>query len=183
MSGEQGTDLPVAVAAAASTNPKGKSVRDRLRDRHRQLQNEHHKDIEVPGYGGDLIARYKVMSPDDIKRASKLVERLPEAERLNVAAIDQIIAACDSLWTVDPSDPNADENGLVPLDPATPDLRFDTRLAAWFGFEADSARGTVRAIFTVEGVVNMPAILDHSSKIGRWMQDVSQEVDGAFVGE
>lgn len=173
---EDGPDAAVE-DAEPGTGSEDQSPRGRLRARHRELQNDHTRDIDVPGYGGDLVGRYRVLSPDQIREGNRKIEKLPEDERLVVGAIDQIIAACDSLWV-------RGDNGLEPLLPDDPEpARYDKRLAEFFGFEAERAREVVRQVFTTGGELNVPAVIAHAQEIGVWMQDVSREVDAAFLGE
>lgn len=165
------TDTP-SVAPEADNSPRG-----RLRARHRALQGEHTKDIDLPGFGGDLVGRYKVLTPDQIREGNRRIEKLPDDERVITGAIDQIVAACDSLWV-------RGENGLEALFPDDLEpVRYEPRLAEFFGFDATRARDVVRGVFTTGGEMNVPAVIAHAQEIGLWMQDVSQEVDGIFLGE
>lgn len=147
-----------------------------LRDRYKALQSPHTKDIDVPGYGGALVARYKPISEDVYKALPKKVARLPEEERRLASMIDVLIEACDSLW-----ERHADGT-LGPLrpedDPDTPVRYGDDRLAQTLGFEPSrTTRGNVRKVFTVDGEVNAGAIQDHYIEVDAWISDVSSEVD------
>jgi hypothetical protein len=175
-------DQPGLVTASDPADPgnaaTGSTAADRLRARHQRLQQAHHEDIDVPGYDGDLVGRYKIIPPDELRKRARLIAKVPPEQRSEIAAIDQIIAACDSLWS------RGDDGQLESLlpDDDTP-VRYDQRLAGILGIDSDKPRQIVREVFTVDGDLNLPALEQHANDIGLWIKDVSPEVDAGFAGE
>jgi hypothetical protein len=158
-------------------NDPPRTVLDRVKARHRELQGEQSKEFDIPGYDGDLVGRYTVVDPDEAKARSKQINKLPEGERQLAAAMDQIALACVAILV-------REDGKLKPLDPDDPEsIRYDDRLAAFFGFEAKSARGVIRQLFSTNHKLNVPAVVAHATEIGEWMADVSPEVDSNLLGE
>lgn len=154
-----------------------------LRKRYQALQSGLTKDLDVPGYGGALVARYRVIGQDRYEASRRDVAKVPVADRGEIlGATIQLVEACDSLWC------RAEEGHLVSLVDGSPDgppVRYgDDELAAALGFDpSDTARGNIRKVFTVDGDLNVTALLAHSIELSEWMQNVSQEADTAFAGE
>jgi hypothetical protein len=158
-------------------DPPADSPIARLRKSYRKLQEEHHVDLDIPGYQGQFVGRYVLIPKERAEEKARTYARMPEMERNEAAALDQIIEACDSLWMRD------GDGNLEPLDAEQPDLKYDVRLADKLELGVKPARSIVKAIFTVGGVYNAAAMRAHAAAIGEWMQDVSREVDPAYLGE
>jgi hypothetical protein len=175
-----GAILGIQDEQAATNAGEQRSPLDRLRSRYRELQGPQHKDLDVPGYQGDLVARYKLIDPDVAKARGRQLAKIPAEERLLIGAIDQLIEACDSIWV------RNDDGDLEPLDPSSEiPVRYDQRLAEILGIEGSPSkpRQVVQGVFTVEGQLNRPALISHAEEVGLWMQDVDSHTQETFLGE
>lgn len=168
---------PIEAPEEAASEPP-RSRLDVLKRRHAELGQERHLDLDVPQYGGDLVARYRVPRPAEINRAAKRIAKLPEDDQQVAATIDQVIVACDSMWLR--------VNGeLEPLETDNPEpVRYDVRLAEALGIEGTtSARQVVERVFSSGGTFNVAALTRHAAHIGEWLTDTSKDLDEDFLGE
>lgn len=170
---------PIEAPEEPASEPP-RSRLDALKARRAELGEERHLDLDVPGYGGDLVARYRVPPAGELDRVAKRISKLPEGERLLAATISQVILACDSMWIR--------VNGeLEPLDPNdTLPVRYDHRLAEALGIEITAkttAAEVVKSVFVSGTGLNVAALSAHASQLGEWMIDTSRDVDEDFLGE
>lgn len=160
-----------------TATPQPSSPLERLRARREQLAREKTTDIDVAGYGGELVARYHLLDPlADGKeigdRVSAQYPKQPEEQRY-YALVDSLIRACDGLYlrnedgTVEAIDPEG--QGVVTYS--------DPRLGAGLGFEATTARETVLELFGG----NRNAVIAHALQLQRWFADTTGEL-GATIG-
>lgn len=136
--------------------------------------------LDVPGWDGDLIAEYRVVPPEELRRVAEMALRrnrnggAPEPVSNDISII---IAACVGLHTINPEDgervPVEDEFGIV---------KFD-RIAKLLGKEEEikDNRTAVKYLMserTEDGgwIENVLAISLHANTIGRWMKDPSKQV-------
>lgn len=172
-------DAPSAPDQEPAPATNDGSVAGQLRARFRALQDEHHVDVDVPGFNGLLVGRYGLMPQDRIEARAKAIERVPKAQQPLTASMDLIIESCISLWF-------REDEVLRPLDADDDTIRYDHRLANVLGITVDAnttARDILRRVFTVNGTLNTAAIMSHANEIGAWMENVSREVGEKYVGE
>lgn len=145
-------------------------------------------DLAVPGFGGDLLARYEKPDNGDVKAITRTVElerrKNPEAE---IGAAADFL--CRTLLGLRVPIPEKFLNGDANADPTRPlepgrDVRYDSYLAGKMGMEGAEkmdGRAVVRRLFG--GDKAGAAILSHFEKVMSWAQgDQVQEAERA-VGE
>lgn len=159
---------------------------ERLRRRYEALQAPQRTEIDVPGYGNDLVGRYMVPDDHERKASARKLEKIGDEDRLRLASIDLLIDCCQELLYRD------DEGKLHSLSEDGSPVVFDDQLAEMLGFEAKSQRSVVRKVFTqgredssgqVVSEFNSAALIGHAQEVAGWIADVSQEVDADFTGE
>jgi NADPH-dependent glutamate synthase beta subunit-like oxidoreductase len=142
----------------------------------------------VPGWQGDLAARYRVIPEHDYKEwARRRSQRRDDTGA--VADVDLIDLAleflgnsCECVLSPDPED---DDKPRVAEDDHGP-IAFDERLAGILSLDLreESKAAVVRALLTnEEGVFNVAAALHHADVVTAWITDTSQTVEGALAGE
>jgi hypothetical protein len=149
------------------------SAYDRLKKRRKEIAEAKTKDLPIPGYAGELIARYKLLDWNTVSRISKRIRegQGPEDVKELYAMCDTLISACEGLYH---------QNGKgdpQPLDAENP-IRFDLRLAQNMGYEAKTARESIIGLFG-----NAVALMAHHNDLMEWMQDTSPKADEEFLGE
>lgn len=137
-------------------------------------------ELEIPGYRGKLVAKYKRIDYDEIKEISKRGAKMSRAHDeeapLKVQA-DTLIAACVGIFT--PVDKE-----LVPLEDAMPELdsskgpvRFDRRLAQAVKLNMD----TDKAREVVFGVMPDPVLMgSHYSDYEVWRSSATGDAEADF---
>lgn len=175
---EEGLEQTEIIEPDAQPN----SVMESLRAKHRELVNSKTLDLPIPGYEGELVARYRLLSMKELERIGNRVQKQVkgQGDRVLLASLDSIIVACDGLYY------NRDGK-LVSLSESIgkdePPIKYDDRLIDFLGLtldEGDSmgpARKTVLAVFGGNDI----AVLDHSRAIGQWSADTSRDVSEAFL--
>lgn len=176
-------DAPRASVPAGEAD----SVMNRLRKRRAELRADHHLDAAIPGYDGELVARYRPLEWATFRAMAKKVE-LSKSDRAELLAhADTLIKACDSIWIKDPDDPRSDpKTGLRPVDedPESPPVKYDDRLADYLGFAINNEAKTGPARQVLFGTFNNDlAVTAHYNEVTDWMNDVTQTVDNEFSGE
>jgi hypothetical protein len=144
----------------------------------RRQEREHTLFLDVPSWDGDLIAEYRVVPPDDIRRiAEAALRRSRNGNRSEVASNDVLViaTACVGLYVKNPEN---DER--VPIEDDFGHVRYD-RIAHVLGKqdEIKSSSEAIRYLMgerTKEGgwTENIMAISIHANAIGKWMRDPSR---------
>lgn len=168
------------------TPPAGSSMMDALRARYDKIGQDTTINLDLPGYGGLLVARYHALDvQNDINRIGSRVQREfnTPAEQGLYGSIDTMVAACDGLYIRrDMSKPDQLESvGNDPIfeEAGNPIVKFDHHLAKFMGFdETSSARDLVLELF--QHMETM--ILVHGQDLSRWMADVTKRTQDQFVG-
>ena len=149
------------------------SVIASLREHRNQLgANSAPLELEVPGYDGLLLIRYRWVSLKDLSKNTENLQRIKESNEQNVAAAaDTLIGTCDEFLVR-----VGDE--LQPLsDNGVPITFGDTRLVGLLGFDTPkTVRDAVRSVFG-----NEYALIKTASVIIEWLQDTSLKVDQGFL--
>lgn len=157
--------------------PVAMSVLDRVRARRAEVMAERTIDLEVPGYDGDLVVRFRPLEGPVFARLAFALnpqagERM-EDRRHSAIYTEALIEGCVEVM-VRPA-PGAPP---VPLTEDPPPVRFEQRLADLLGFEAKTARDVVRGVYGREA-----AMVQHVMALFGFSSDTSLEVDEAVAGE
>lgn len=176
---------PIIEEPEEAGNPLMKSMMEQLREE-RSSAAPDTADIDVPGYSGKLICRYKVVEGKVLANIGKRVARQvkDDADRQLYGTVDVLIAACEGLYFRSPAndqlypiDPDLPAQG-TPAENGTAATYAHPSLPSYFGFSSEDARGNVFGIF--KG--NDTAIIAHGITLSRWMADTSKGVDESWLG-
>jgi hypothetical protein len=180
MSGPEGMD-PGLDHDDETPVPQKASHFERLKTRRERIGSEKTRDFIIPGYAGELLARYRLLEWQTIRNVIKRMEKskgIGDIREL-YAQCDTLIIACEGLYYKDFS---GGKNGSGELKPLMDDhdnhLRYDIDLARMMEFEATTARQVVLLLFK-----NDLAIAAHHGEVVEWMQGASPEADEEFLGE
>lgn len=160
-----------AEAFATPTADVPSSVRDRLRAQRQEVQRQKWCDITIPGYDGELVARYRLVDGEELEKVGSRLRHKSknQADRLVNGSMDTLIMACEGFYVRSQRDdqlyPIQDETGEI--------MRYDDRLAEFLNFPAESARDVVRGVFGN----NEMAIVQHNAKFSAWLADTSRDPD------
>jgi hypothetical protein len=159
--------------------PSG-SMMDRLREQHRKLAEQHTTELEIPGYSGELVARYRILDvQNELKKITLRVNRefKDMAEQALYSTIDALILACEGLFYYDGSK-------LRPLSesfgPSTPPVKYDHRLVEFLALELGEEASARDVVFAAFGG-NEPAIITHGQILSRWMSGMAEGVMSSFM--
>jgi hypothetical protein len=153
------------------------SILDLLKERRRDAATHTTTDIPVPGYGGALVVRYRLLDP--LVEGKEIGERVASqfkgadehAERMFYSLVDAMIVACVAIFA-------KVNDALVPLAGEGTSTTFEdtTDLAEMLGFpEPGTTRETVEAVFAG----NRIAVSGHAQRLQLWMADVHGDLDAA----
>lgn len=149
-------------------------VLDAIRAKRRKLADEQTHDMPVPGYGGELVVRYRLLDPlvegKDIgdRVQSQFSGAGQESERVYFGLVDGLIAACVAIYA-------KVDGELVPLAGEGSLTTFEDTddLAELLGFTPKpTTRETVAEVFGG----NKIAVSGHGIALQRWMGDTSGEL-------
>lgn len=146
---------------------EGASMMARLRAKRRDAASVTTVDLPLAGYGGELVARYRLLDPliegreigDQVRREFPGADR--DVEREFYGTCDTLIRACVGLFVKGPK-------GLEPLVDEEGEMGYDHRLAAGLEIEAD---GTARGVLIGAFLDNKVALLSHGLQYQAWMAD------------
>lgn len=166
---------------AISTGPKPaqQSQLERLKKRRREArENREPLDLPIPGYGDELVARYRVLDYDELqkleRRGSKMAQAGDTEAGLKVT-MDTIAQACIGIFL------RQDDGSLKPLNECVTEfgdepVRYDARLAETVGVDAEGkVRVVIRRVFPTD-----LSIIGHLAQISNWMEGVNDTDDEGF---
>ena len=181
------TDEP-EVQEVTGTDPEpgaNGSMLDKLREEYQKHAEQETIDLDVPGWDGMLVARYKLLDGAALGNIGDKVNRQFKKthERNLYATIDSILQANEGMYFRNPED----AEDLTPIDPDPVNRGFavtysDPALLDAIGVprtEVSSARDTVRMVFKGNEV----AIIRHGAKLALWMGDTTKDVNEGFLGD
>jgi hypothetical protein len=161
---------------------EGLSALADLRARHEAVKQETHVDLDIPGYGGELVCRYVVMPWTENERLLKKGARTEEYDgQVLDAMCDRLIAACKEFLV-------RQDGKLVPLDDTKP-VRYEPRLAEALNVDPGDPPDT-RTI--LKGVFALPqpdeqrvpyVISGHDDEYLAWLTGGIERADEEFQGE
>lgn len=147
---------------------------ERARAKRARLAEQTTTDIDVHGYGGELVVKYRLLDPlvegkEIGNRVASEWAKHPDEQRY-YALVDSMIAACAGVYL-------RVDGKLEPIDPeGSEPILFDGRLAEGLGFEADTARKTVLGVFAG----NRAAVVAHAMLLQRWFGDTTGELEATI---
>jgi hypothetical protein len=159
---EQPITSPELLDAGEAALAGPESLKEGLRRQRQESVDTTFLDLPLPEYDNpELVGRYRMVDPKELAAMGDRLKRefKNRTELVTFGAIDSIIIACEGLFARMPG-----QKELIPLDAEIP-MTYDTRLADYLGFEAETARDALIQCFGG----NIYAIIDHNIKITRWM--------------
>lgn len=161
---------------------RAQSVMERLKEKRNAIGAQTHIWMEIPGYDGELVGKFKRMRWEALADVAEQAEKSKVKRRQLNGHADVIATACEELLIRkvlaggDVEDTPMHE--LFPDDFGQTPVRFDPRLAAWLELDLD---GTPTARKVVFGVFNNDlAVTAMHNDLGEWMQSSKSEEDQAF---
>lgn len=159
--------------------PKEESIIERLRKQRVSVAEEHFKDIDVPGYSGELFCRYNLLDSKDLKQIGTMIQKTirDREEQAIAAGCDTLITACQEFFVRD----NGKEIPVKELlDPPRPDfpVRYDLYLAEFLDYrkylpDPPTLRSVVLGLFGGNEI----SLAAHNADLARWMMGKGTEVD------
>lgn len=155
------------------------SVLDRVRAVAAQKAEAHHLDLDVPGYGGDLVVRLGPVGWDEsvevTERAQKQAGKAAGRAAWNAGADLLITGVRDVLLRTD--------DGLEPVNGDAPS-RITKDLMVLLGFTdpPDTARGMLAALFC-HAVSPELAVAAACAEYQAWLSGVDADVAEQTLGE
>jgi hypothetical protein len=172
-------EAEVPMEGPPAVDPSGSSMMAALRARYAEIGESKTTDIDLPGYDGLLVARYRVLDvAHEINAIGRLVQRQykGDAERVLYSTLDIMAKACIGIFT-------RRDGELWPLSasisPDEPPICYDDRLADFMGMNGvTSAREVILGLF--QGIETM--VMSHGQVLSIWMTDTTREVTTEFAG-
>jgi hypothetical protein len=168
---------PVAVAAPVSDglNILPSVLTDLRASRARIGANAKPVSIAIPGYGGNLVARFRWVPANELAATSRSIMAIknPTQQQL-AAAADALVACNDEILVRVNGELESLQHGGEPVTFAE-----GAGLCVALGLPApSSARECVMAVFG-----NDYAVADTAGKLMAWLEDTSRQVDEEHLGE
>jgi hypothetical protein len=170
---------PAPKEAISTAAKPVESQLDRLKKRRREArENREPLDLPIPGYGDELVARYRVLDYDELRkletRGAKMAQAGDTEAGLKVT-MDTIAQACVGIFL------RQDDGSIKALNECVSEfgdepIRYDERLAETVGVDAEGkVRVVIRRVFPTD-----LAILGHLAQISNWMEGVNDTDDQDF---
>lgn len=178
-------DLPQAGDTLVGTEKAPENIWEQLARAREDIESNKEAYIRVPGYaekGLPLYAKYRLLSPDELKTITNGVKNIKDRwERNYSAAVDTLVRAfegfyLDNVGEEDPKKFNALTLNGEPVDGFT--VEVANRFGIPLGPDA-SARSVVLGIFGG----NQIAVAQHSQRLQRWMGNTEVDVNEEPSGE
>ncbi|HWT23167.1 MAG TPA: hypothetical protein VN213_06645 [Solirubrobacteraceae bacterium] len=136
----------------------GGSLLDAIRARHHQLEADDAQTelFDVPGYRGQLVARYRRLTFDEV---AGLREHATTVVEYNA---DLLTLACEELLL-------CDEHGNLQRPSDDGPVRYDRQWARVLGIQLDEKDGA-REVLRRTIALGDHAVNDHSGEVYRWMR-------------
>lgn len=159
------------------------SVADRLRKARQSVAEQTTKDLDIPGYNGELFCKYRLLDSRDLKSISDHVTSTirDREEQILAAGCDTLIRACDEFWV-------RDKGKEIPVrelfdPPREFPVRYDMQLAEILGYddklpEPPTARSVCLGLFGDNEI----ALAAHNTDLSRWIMGKGNEVDMGLGG-
>ena len=161
------------------------SLADELEaDRKRLSEERTPLDLPLPGYGGKLVARYRVLDGSELKELATVQRQmaLQRDKRAEIKSMcDTLSRACVGIFTPRGEDlAPLEDAGMAELEGIENPIRFDENLGKAVRYDAPagvrfSVRTFIQALF-VEDV----ALIGHFQEVDAWMTSARAEDGEAF---
>lgn len=162
---------------------QAQSIMDRLKDRREAIGSQKDITMDIPGYEGELVAKFKRMRWEALAEIAERAEQGHSKRKALNGHADVIATACEELL-IRRTLPGGEES-LTPMHELFSDdfgdtpVRFDPRLAEWLAINID---GTPTARKVVFGVFNNDlAVTAMHNDLGAWMQSSKSEEEQDFT--
>lgn len=129
--------------------------------------------LDIPGYDGELLARYKWVPLRTLTRTAQQLSAMSEPTEQSInAAADSLVATCQEILI-------RVGDVVKPLAKDSLPITFgDPRLAEALGFQHQSeARENCKQVFR-----NEYAVIAQGAQVVEWLQDTTRKVDGQALG-
>jgi hypothetical protein len=167
---------------ATAGDGRAQSVMERLKAKREAIGAQTHITMEIPGYDGELVGKFKRMRWEALADVAEQAERSRVKRKQLNGHADVIATACEELL-IRKVLPGGDVED-IPMHEMFPEdfngtpVRFDPRLATWLELKLD---GTPTARKVVFGVFNNDlAVTAMHNDLGAWMQSSKSEEDEDF---
>lgn len=182
MSEEEGTELDDALAASGVETADDSLLAD-LQAKQRAIGEQRTLDLDIPGYGGMLVGRYKYVPFEEISEIIKKASKHRSDKRIAVkAACDVLIKTCEEiliqidgkLLTLGDAVREFDGDRITYSDPRLSKAVAGVELAKGSG-----ARAQVRAVFgeREDKPCNDYALIGHQEDVVAWLEDPERDRD------
>lgn len=170
-----------SVDAPAPKPPSAKPASNRLdslKEKRRKVRQKRDPlKLEIPEYGGELVAAYRVLDWEEMARLREKGNEMAAANDLEAelkVTCDTIAAACVGFFTTD------DEGKPMPLNETEDEfgdqpILYDSRLARILEIDTDKVRILIREMFPTD-----LSIIAHLAEISRWMESNRASDDSDF---
>jgi hypothetical protein len=158
------------------------SVLERLKQKRESIGAKKFHDMDIPGYDGELVARFKRMRWEALKDIAEQAEQSQAKRKELNGHADVIATACEELF-IKKVLPGGEEE-LTPLRELYPEefgavpVRFDPRLSTFLDLKIDGAPTARKVVFAVFN--NDLAVTALHNDLGAWMQSSKNEEDSTF---
>lgn len=158
------------------------SVLERLKEKREAIGAKKFHDMDIPGYDGELVARFKRMRWEALKDIAEQAEQSTVKRKELNGHADVIATACEELF-IKKVLPGGDEE-LTPLRELYPEefgavpVRFDPRLSTFLDLKIEGTPTARKVVFAVFN--NDLAVTALHNDLGEWMQSSKSEEDQTF---
>jgi hypothetical protein len=181
VTGADEEETPPAPDPTRNGSDAEESVLDRLKAKRERIRLKKEIDLDIPGYDGELVGRFKRMPWEQLKKIAENADASRSNRKELNGHADVLATACEVLLIRRELD---GKEVLTPLQELFPDdfggnpARFDERLAKWLGLEIDGNRTARKVVLAV--YANDLAVTAMHNDLGEWMQSSKSEEDKDF---
>ncbi len=170
-------DLREDVTPANGAGKVENNLLGELRAKRRERSKRTTVKLPIPGWSDALVAEYRVIDWDELKRIADEVEKSRSPRATLYGHVQTLVSACvgfyvkpDSKTDLVPLNETVDEFGEAPV-------LYDTRLVQATGIEPSEpkARAILRALFDDDYLVTL-----HHNEYMEWRGEASNEEDEDF---
>jgi len=162
--------------APSHSPPAPGSVLEAVLSKRQEELGERTYDVDVPGYGGQLVLRLQPLPPGQLSKITARAQKLKPGEREMAANTDLLVAAC--VEVLGRRAPGAELEPLLPGET----LRIDEQLGQTLQMTAKTARGLLLELF---GKANDPVIAVGvaAGEFAEWCAQANEDVSENLLGE
>lgn len=159
------------------------SLMERLRARRDESEKDVTHELEIPGYGGELVCIYRQLTTKDIdtiqKRVAKKYKKDDAAQGL-YGSMDVLIESCQELGVRIGGTPEGEYKSLASLMKRDEPVTYSEGLEEFLALkDCHTAREVVYKTFGGKEA----AIIAQQVELFQWMTGTATDVTEAFLGE